>query len=826
MRLLLFLYIAAGLIGCAGTPATTAPSSDGKEAAKLASQAYAQGRFEDAAVFWRQAAIEHNARKDLPAEIDARANLASAQMMLGRYDLAVTSLMAALESAEQAGDRRRRATILNSLGAAYTFNPKAGERPGNQTAERSHTHHGGDDRCAGRSQDPAELFAQALSIAEELKDRNLQASILNNWGNYNAKSGAFELAIKDYSRVVELVSDADAMLAAKAQVNGAIAALTAAEKETQTRRGERIRTCVELNGDGQIRLEKLPNSHEKSFLLLTVGQTAEQLAKLDEATAAAQLEMARKAYEQALAVAEAQNDLRSRSYACGFLGGLYLQQKNIPRAEEMTRRAIAAAQQARLPDSLYRWQWQNARLLRQKYSASKSSADLDSSIAFYDAAVETVRFIRNDISLGHGNQRKRVSFRESIGSLYFEYADMLLQRADLVKEDAKKSEEVAKLYLKARDTVERVKAVELENYFQDECVHLLKQKQKDVEDVDAQTAVIYLIPLAERTEILVSFRGGQFYRPRPSELSSDRLARLAELFRRQISSQEATDDYDGYRRTGNRLYQFLIEPIRAELARRGITTLVFVPDGPLRTIPMAALWDGQKHLVESFAVAVTPGLELLEPRSIQRVQVQLLTSGLSEKREGFAALTYVPTELDNLQKLYPGATRLQDKDFIKPQIEKALQTNPYSIVHVASHAYFGKDASESFLLTYDGRLTLDEIERLIRPYQLRDQPVELLTLSACQTAEGDPERAALGLAGIAVKAGARSAVATLWSVNEKASVDLMAEFYRELGKGSGSLKEQVSKARAMQDAQIKLISGQEFDHPYYWAPFLIIGNWL
>lgn len=826
MRLFLYLCVAVGLSGCAGIPSTSAPSSDGSEATKLASQAFVQGRFEDAAALWRQAAVEHAARKDQPAEIDARANLAAAQMMLGRYDLAVTSLMTALESAEQAGDRRRRATILNSLGAAYTFNPKAGERPGNQTAAQSHKHHGGEDRCAGRSQDPAELFGHALSIAEELKDRGLQASILNNWGNYNAKSQAFELAIKDYARVVELVSDSNSLVAAKAQVNGAIAALTAAEKQSPSRRGELIKTSVGLNNAGLTRLEDIPNSHEKSFLLLTVGQTAEQLAKLDETAAASQMDLAQKAYEKALAVADVQQDLRSRSYACGFLGGLYLQQKNILKAAEMTRRAIAAAQQARLPDSLYRWQWQNARLLALKYSASKSSADLDSSIAFYDAAVETVRFIRNDISLGHGNQRKRVSFRESIGSLYFEYADMLLQRADLVKDDAARATEVASLYLKARDTVERVKAVELENYFQDECVHLLKQKQKDVEDVDAQTAVIYLIPLAQRTEILVSFRGGQFYRPGPSALSSDRLARLAELFRKQISSQEGTDDYDAYRKTGNRLYQFLIEPIRPELARRGITTLVFVPDGPLRTIPMAALWDGQKHLVESFAVAVTPGLELLEPKSIQRVQVQLLTSGLSEKREGFAALTYVPTELDNLQKLYPTATRLQDKDFIKPRIEKALQANPYSIVHVASHAYFGKDASESFLLTYDGRLTLDEIERLIRPYQLRDQPVELLTLSACQTAEGDPERAALGLAGIAVKAGARSAVATLWSVNEKASVDLMAQFYSELGKGSGSLKEQVSKARAMQEAQIKLISGQEFDHPYYWAPFLLIGNWL
>jgi CHAT domain-containing protein len=103
--------------------------------------------------------------------------------------------------------------------------------------------------------------------------------------------------------------------------------------------------------------------------------------------------------------------------------------------------------------------------------------------------------------------------------------------------------------------------------------------------------------------------------------------------------------------------------------------------------------------------------------------------------------------------------------------------------------------------------------------QYRDQSVELLTLSACQTAAGD-DRAALGLAGVAVKAGARSAVATLWFINDQASSQLVTEFYRQLQ------NPEISKAQALQQAQLMLVNDRRYQHPGYWSPFLLIGNWL
>ena len=149
-----------------------------------------------------------------------------------------------------------------------------------------------------------------------------------------------------------------------------------------------------------------------------------------------------------------------------------------------------------------------------------------------------------------------------------------------------------------------------------------------------------------------------------------------------------------------------------------------------------------------------------------------------------------------------------------------LKKEPFTIVHIASHGHFDDDVRKSFVLTFDKHLTLDDLEAYIRPGQLRDHPLDLLTLSACQTAAGD-DRAALGLAGVAVKAGARSAFATLWSVNDAASTQLVGDFYREL-----TTHPQWSKAQALQAAQKKLLVQYRYAHPCYWAPYLIIGNWL
>ncbi|MHC5828531.1 MAG: CHAT domain-containing protein, partial [Nostoc sp.] len=117
-------------------------------------------------------------------------------------------------------------------------------------------------------------------------------------------------------------------------------------------------------------------------------------------------------------------------------------------------------------------------------------------------------------------------------------------------------------------------------------------------------------------------------------------------------------------------------------------------------------------------------------------------------------------------------------------------------------------------------INVKELDQLL---QARDRPgrspLELLILSACETAAGD-QRAVLGLAGMAVRSGARSTLGTLWAVQDESTVDLMNKFYLELSQPG------VTKAEALRQAQLLLLRSSNYGHPYYWAPFVLVGNWL
>jgi CHAT domain-containing protein len=215
---------------------------------------------------------------------------------------------------------------------------------------------------------------------------------------------------------------------------------------------------------------------------------------------------------------------------------------------------------------------------------------------------------------------------------------------------------------------------------------------------------------------------------------------------------------------------------------------------------------------------MTPGLTLTDPRPINRANIKLLSAGLSESVQGFPPLPNVTKELSAIQELY-GGKRLLNDQFKVVRMEGELKEESFTILHIASHGTVEKDVKNSFILAYDDKITMDRLSQLVGLYQFRNSPLELLTLSACETAAGD-DRAALGLAGIAIKAGARSALATLWIIDDAATSDLVTEFYRQLQDPL------VSKAVALQRAQLKILEDPLHQHPSFWAPFLLINNWL
>jgi CHAT domain-containing protein len=330
--------------------------------------------------------------------------------------------------------------------------------------------------------------------------------------------------------------------------------------------------------------------------------------------------------------------------------------------------------------------------------------------------------------------------------------------------------------------------------------------------VSTSTVVIYPIIFADRTELLVSFPQG--LKRFPVAVPAAALTAEVRTLRRTLEKRTTRE----YLVPAQRLYDWLIRPLEEDLGKLTVDTLVFVPDGPLRTVPMAALHDGERFLIARYAVATSPGLDLTDPQPINRAKVLLLSSGLTKAVQGFPSLPHVADEISHIQSLF-GGERLLDKEFITPRLEEELKDGRYSILHIATHGRFATDVNKSFLLTFDDKLTVTHLEQLVGSFRFRENPLELLTLSACQTGIGD-DRAALGLAGIAVKAGARSALATLWFINDEASAELVAEFYRQLHEPT------VSKARALQLAQLKLLADRVYEHPAYWSAFLLLNNWL
>jgi CHAT domain-containing protein len=176
----------------------------------------------------------------------------------------------------------------------------------------------------------------------------------------------------------------------------------------------------------------------------------------------------------------------------------------------------------------------------------------------------------------------------------------------------------------------------------------------------------------------------------------------------------------------------------------------------------------------------------------------------------------VATELQSIRDRLGGRV-LADDNYTKANLQAALSDGDYNIVHMATHGTVSAATADSFLLTYDGRLTMTDLETALRR-DSREPRIDLLTLSGCETAVGD-ERAALGLAGMAVKSGAASVLASLWKVDDAATARLMDRFYEQLQTG------QAAKARALRSAQLSMLADVRFSHPAHWAAFMLIGSW-
>ncbi|MBD1930619.1 MULTISPECIES: CHAT domain-containing protein [Cyanophyceae] len=347
---------------------------------------------------------------------------------------------------------------------------------------------------------------------------------------------------------------------------------------------------------------------------------------------------------------------------------------------------------------------------------------------------------------------------------------------------------------------------------------------------------------SDQLELVVVTAKGEIVRKRVEAstrgayATRSQVLKVADDFRNQISSPRNTRSYLA---PAQQLHQWLIAPIKEDLQNLGIQNLVFIMDTGLRSLPLAALHDGEKFLVERYSVGLMPSLSLTDTRSSDIKESQILAMGASQFTN-LQPLPAVPVELSLItQYLWEGKYFLNEAFTLK-NLKAQRQQNPSGIIHLATHAEFKPgEPSKSYIQLWDTQLRLNQLRQL----EWNNPPVQLLVLSACRTALGN-EQAELGFAGLAVQAGVQSALASLWYVSDEATLVLMSEFYQQLKKAP-------IKAEALRQAQIAMLRGEveikggqlhtsagdipmppnfanqgdkNFTHPFYWAAFTMIGS--
>ncbi|MGB6298212.1 MAG: CHAT domain-containing protein [Rivularia sp. (in: cyanobacteria)] len=544
----------------------------------------------------------------------------------------------------------------------------------------------------------------------------------------------------------------------------------------------------------QSQLDTLPPSRSSIYARVNLGKSLSKLMQAPNAKPS-DFQDAAKILARAIAYSETLKDSRAQAYALTQLGSLYEQTNQYSEALKLSRQALQIAQNANASDITYQAAWEVGRIL-------KIQGKNQEAISAYNSSIKILKTLRSDLVAI--NRDVQFDFQESVEPVYREFVDLLLQ-----PESSLNKQENLKL---ARQTLEALQLAELDNFFREACIDA---KPEQIDRIDKTAAVIYPIILDNRLEVIASIPGKPLtsYKTNlPAKNIEATIKKLRFSLNPAYSQQQRLKVYQ-------QAYNWLIKPIETDLAASNIQTLAFVLDGSLRNIPMAALHDGKQYLIEKYSVALSPGLQLMQARKLKGDNLNVIAAGLSEARQGFKALPGVKSEVKQISNQVK-STLLVNENFTDKNLAKSIKTTPFSVLHLATHGQFSSNSEDTFILTWDGKINVKQLSEFLRFRDVSDsEPVELMVLSACQTAKGD-KRAILGLAGVAVRSGARSTLATLWAVKDESTAKFMVEFYKQFNKPG------ISKAEALRQTQITFLKDKSLQHPFFWAPFILVGNWI
>ncbi|MBN3905586.1 MAG: CHAT domain-containing protein [Nostoc sp. NMS1] len=714
-----------------------------------------QNKAEDALNTWQQAASIYQKLNDTNSILSNRINQAQALQTLGFYRQAEKTLKESIQILQKQPNSPLKVTGLRSLGNVV--------------------------QVTGDLKTSQQILQQSLEVAASLPDKQAVGDILLSLGNTARAQQDVPAAIEFYRQSANAATSATTRI--QAQVNELKLLL-----ETK-----QFSALTALSSQIQTQLSDLPASRTAIFTRINFAQTLTLYKKTITADTPSWLNIAQ---QLSVAIEQARNleDKRTESYATGVLGGVYEQTQQWTDAQNLTQQALLMAQAIDAKDIAYRWQWQLGRLL-------KVREDIKGAIEAYTEAVGNLQALRSDLVAV--NSAVKFSFREEVEPVYRQLVDLLLQSQGNSQLSFENLE-------KASNTIELLQIAELENFFRNNCLNAQIRNPKK----DPTAAIVYPFILPDRLEVIVELpqqRWLHYTTPVVEKELETTLAQLQENLPKPHTLRQVQS-------LSQKVYKWLIQPAEAALVETKTPTLVFVLDGWLRNIPMAALYDGKQYLVEKYNIALTPSLQLIEPKPFEK-ELKAIVAGLSEASSGFSALPNVKLELEEIRSQVPSSILL-NQEFTSKTLQNRINSLSFPIVHLATHGQFSSKAEETFLVAWNERIYVKKLNELVQTLeQNRPEAIELLILSACQTAAGD-EQAALGIAGVAFQAGARSTIASLWNLDDESTAVLMSQFYQELA------NKNLTKAEVLRHAQLALLQNPKYKRPRFWAPYVLLGNWL
>ena len=485
---------------------------------------------------------------------------------------------------------------------------------------------------------------------------------------------------------------------------------------------------------------------------------------------------------KATALSKEAGNYRALSLAIGLSADLGEYQKiSFSALERLRNEALAIAQSIQANDISYEWSYKLAKVQEAQGQTGEAKQS-------YQQAINSLVQVRQDlISV---NSELRFNFKEKIEVVYRDYLKFLLSN------EPKNLSQVVQTY-------KSLQLAELENFLR--CGRLIGP----LSDTSKEGLVLYVINLVDYVEIVASSATGYY----GYSLPANKVLTAAQNLTLNVQSPSfLTIPESKFLPYAQSLYTALVAPLEGNFISDG-TPLTFVLDYPFQNIPMGILHDGENYLIKNHVInnALRLSRSPESSQSSQALFVGLTKETISDDPRisgTFGPLPETEFEAEALKNTVH-STIFLDKEFTEKKLIEALNTKDYKIVHISTHGQFSSAPDDTYLVAWDELIDTQDLARIFQ-----GNKSDLLVLSACQTASGD-DRAVLGLSGVAIQAGAHSVIASLWLVDVTGGSVLFDFFYQQLAQG-------IETAEALHQAQITLLESTDFNHPFYWAPFILV----